>query len=419
MSLFRRLLAWLALAVLGAMAFQLLAEDPGVLVIQLRGWLVETSVAFGTLALLAAIATVVGTLWVLRLPFRLWRRQARHAARARLAEGLAALHEGRWVRAGKLLVRAARLRELRVPAGLAAAQAAHARGDDAAAEAALAEVAKAPGGAQAVGLYRAERLAAAGQPAEAVAALEALATLAPPSPRALELRIESLARVHRAAEAWALLPALKSAGDAGGRPLAALESRLAAAQLGEAEDPNLLGERWDALPRALRSEPAVVAAYALRAADLRLEDAGATAIQLALEAGWDESLAAAYGRLPKGRTGSRLGTAEAWLPAHPASPALLTTLGRICRDEALWGKAEDYLHRAIAQGAGAEAWEVLAEVLAARGDESRARQCYANALAAMRGQAARQLPGRDLRARIQDEAVVEDRDEHGMPRLRG
>ena len=62
---------------------------------------------------------------------------------------------------------------------------------------------------------------------------------------------------------------------------------------------------------------------------------------------------------------------------------------------------------------------MLAEVLAARGDESRARQCYANALSAMRGQAARQLPGRDLRARIQDEAVVEDRDEHGMPRLRG
>jgi HemY protein len=29
------------------------------------------------------------------------------------------------------------------------------------------------------------------------------------------------------------------------------------------------------------------------------------------------------------------------------------------------------------------------------------------------------LPGRDMRQRIHDEAVVEERDEHGMPRLRG
>ena len=42
----------------------------------------------------------------------------------------------------------------------------------------------------------------------------------------------------------------------------------------------------------------------------------------------------------------------------------------------------------------------------------------ARALRATRGEAITELPGRDLRERIYDQSVVEERDEHGMPRLR-
>ena len=48
--------------------------------------------------------------------------------------------------------------------------------------------------------------------------------------------------------------------------------------------------------------------------------------------------------------------------------------------------AEASLHRAIAQGAGADAWEELGHGLAAHGDDALARQCYANALRAARGE---------------------------------
>ena len=44
---------------------------------------------------------------------------------------------------------------------------------------------------------------------------------------------------------------------------------------------------------------------------------------------------------------------------------------------------------------------------------------YANALSARRGEATIELPGRDLKQKIFDQAVVEERDEHGVPRLRG
>ena len=55
----------------------------------------------------------------------------------------------------------------------------------------------------------------------------------------------------------------------------------------------------------------------------------------------------------------------------------------------------------------------------ATGDEARARQSYGNALRAARGEAPTELGGRDLRQKIHDSAVIEERDEHGMPRLRG
>ena len=36
-----------------------------------------------------------------------------------------------------------------------------------------------------------------------------------------------------------------------------------------------------------------------------------------------------------------------------------------------------------------------------------------------RGEAAQELPGRDLRQQIEAGAAIEERDEHGIPRLRG
>ncbi|MEG3158663.1 heme biosynthesis protein HemY, partial [Lysobacter zhanggongensis] len=156
-----------------------------------------------------------------------------------------------------------------------------------------------------------------------------------------------------------------------------------------------------------------------RAAALRWEDAAASSIEHALDTRWDEGLAGLYGRLPIGRMDARRARAERWLQDHPASPGLLLTLARLSRAQGQWPQSEGYLHRALAQGANAEAWEELGHGFAQAGDESRARLSYANALRASRNEPITELPGRDLRERIYDEAVHEERDEHGMPRLRG
>mgnify|MGYP006179635789 CR=1 FL=1 len=106
------------------------------------------------------------------------------------------------------------------------------------------------------------------------------------------------------------------------------------------------------------------------------------------------------------------------LQAHSASPALLVALGRLARQQGQWTQAQEFLHRAVAQGAGADAWEELGTGFADAGDAASAQQCYANALKTKRGEAATQLAVRDMKQAIHDEAVMEERDAHGLPRLR-
>src|SRR5690606_13483258 len=131
-------------------------------------------------------------------------------------------------------------------------------------------------------------------------------------------------------------------------------------------------------------------------------------IEQSLDARWDETLAARYGTLPVAHLEQRRGNAERWLQSHPASPALLLTLARLARAQGQWPQAQDYLHRALAQGAGGEAWEEFGHGFAAAGDDASARIAYANALRAARGEAAEELPARrDLRQTIYDRAVIE------------
>lgn len=57
--------------------------------------------------------------------------------------------------------------------------------------------------------------------------------------------------------------------------------------------------------------------------------------------GWNAELAALYGRIAR---------AEDWLRQHPRDPGLLLTLGRLCLQQRLWGKAQSDLEVSLAVG---------------------------------------------------------------------
>jgi HemY protein len=416
MNLFRNLLFWIVLALVGALLAQLLLQDPGYVLVRYRGYDYTTTLATGVVGLLAGLAAL-WLLWkLLTLPFRSWRELRERRARARLGEGLDALHHGHYGRAEKLLAQAAEEGPVAAGARLAAARAATLRGDPAAAHAQLEALDARHAATRAIAA--AELALAEQRPTDALVALDAPAAQ-PLPPRGLALRAEALAASGQAAQAYGLLGSLRQQQALPAPVLDELQERWAAAMLREAGDANLLADRWEALPKPLRSEPAVVDAYATRAAALRWDEAAARALEQALDARWDERLAARYGGLAIGRLEARREQAERWLQVHPGSPALLLTLAQLTRAQGQWPLAEQYLHRALAQGAGSVAWEELGHGYAAAGDEGRARLAYANALRALRDEPLLELPGRDLRQRIGDAAVVEERDAHGMPHLRG
>lgn len=416
MNLFRNLLFWIVLALVGALLAQLLLADPGYVLVRYRGMDYTTTVAAGLLILVGALITL-WLLWKLvTLPLRAWRGHRDRQSRARLGGGLEALHHGHYARAQNLLEQAADDDD--TVAGVArsaAAQAALARGDLAAANAQVDAMGERHAASRAIAA--AELALADGRPTDALVALDAPAAQ-PLPPRGLALRADALAVSGQGAQAYGMLGPMRQQQALPEARLSELEARWAEAALREAGDANVLAERWESLPKPLKAEPRVVIAYADRAADLRWEDASARSIEQALDARWDERLAARYGSLPIARLDQRRGNAERWLQAHPASPALLLTLARVARAQGQWPVAQDYLHRALAQGAGSEAWEEFGRGFAYAGDDASARIAYANALRAARGEAVEELPGRDLRQKIFDEAVIEERDEHGMPRLR-
>lgn len=412
MKALRVALILLACIALGAFGARWLAVqqryDFGEVVLRLGGNDYITQLPQAVLLLVIALLLLWLAWRLLLAPFQLWGRHRRKQARARLIAGLQAQENGQWARAEKLLLAAAADAEVGSIALAGAAQAQEARGDDAAAQATLARLEQRDPVAHA--LLLAQRRLEAGAALEAIAALDAPAAQ-PLPPRGVLLRTRALAQAGRAAEGYGQLGALRKAQVLDAGQIARLEQDLAGRALQEAADGNALAERWEVLPKSLRLDPQIAAIYARRAAALHWDEAALRSLEQALDSRWDEDLVRLYGQLPLEKYDSRRASAQRWLAQHADSPGLLLTLARLARHQGQDGQARAFLDRALAAGGGADAWEALGQLLQAQGEAAAAATCYANALAAARGEPVQAL------ATAPATLVAEERDEHGIPRL--
>lgn len=417
MRVWRWILLLVIIAALAAFGWHWVAEDPGYVLLRLRGWRVETTVVAALLILLLTWALLTALWRLLRWPFGAFSQRHRRVSQQRLGEGLIALIEGRHGDAERDLNRASRLDSLRGPALLASAEAASRRGEQGRALEALDQASQsAPRAAR---VLRARVLRREGKPAEALALLAPESdkgTLTPGGWRELALAALACGDIPRAREA---LAPLQKSGALGTRGYAALEARVLVATVNAAPDGAALNTLWPQLPKAQRRVPAVIDAYARRAAGFGLTLAAMDELESALRREWSPLLIETYGTLAGEDIEARLRRAEGWLDAHPNDANLLLTLGRMCVRLKLWGKAHRYLERSLALVPGAAAWEALGDTFAGQGDAVQAPRCYRNALAFIRGEMAEPLSqdGRGTHLDTQPTAI-EERDQHGVPRLR-
>lgn len=412
MKLFRTVLMLVLVCALAVVGAQWL-NDPalrrfGQVVVQIGGHdYVSTLPKAGLLLLIAAL--LLWLLWtVLAAPFRAFLRYRRRQARARLIDGLTALHHGRWLGGEKLLLAAADDARAGPVALSAALRAADKRGDDAAAARHLQKLQEIDPLRHA--LLQARRLLGSGQPDEALALLDTPA-LQPLPPRGLVLRQRALAALGRAEEAYGLLGSLRSQQAMSAEQIVALERPLATQMLEQAADRNALATHWDALPKALRSEPEIVAAYARRAIALDWPEPAARALEQVLDSHWTPDLLPLHAQASTTtEPAEQADQLQRWLASHPDDPALLLRAGQLAMRRQQWQLARDHLLRARDAGAAEAAWEALGESHARQGQDALASTCLLNAVRLRRGEAVQPLEDEPA-------SVAGQRDAHGLPHL--
>ncbi len=409
------ILLLLAVAAGAAFGWQWVVEDPGYVLIRLRGTSVETTLVFGVFAVLLFWGFLSLAWRLLRWPARAWVRTQRRRARENLANGLAAFAEGRYLQAEKLLAKAAKQPAVRGPAYLAMARAAHSRGDDAAAATALDEASR---DVEAAALaQRAKFLSERGRHADVLALLKPKAVGGNLSPIGWSMLIEAAVAENDAQTALDALPVLAKTQSLSPVALAALESRVLVAALASAPSQARLNTLWSSVSRNQRKRTEIIAAFARRSAHFGQTLAAMDEIESALRREWNDPLSLAYSDLGPAELATRTKHAEAWLSIAPNSTWLLTSLGRLCRDQKLWGKGIQYVSRAVQIAESPIAWETLGDCYAGSAEEALANRCYSNALLNSRNQPAVPLQGRDA-IRVDTQAlIVEERDNHGVPRL--
>ncbi|HEX7341411.1 MAG TPA: heme biosynthesis HemY N-terminal domain-containing protein [Rhodanobacteraceae bacterium] len=413
MRLWRWILLLVVLAALAAFGWHWVAADPGSVLIRLRGWEVRTTVLTAVIIIIVVVLVLVWLWRLLRWPFGAAGRRHRRVSRRHLLIGLVALAEGRHGPAERALTRAARHHPQKGAALLAAAQATARRGDHAAALDLLDQAAgEVP---QAARVERARLLRHDGKAADAVSLLATEAESGKLPPAGWVELVKAALATGDVARARAALEPLRKGGALDTSAQASLEARVLVAAIRATPDGAALKALWADLPKAQRRRVEVVVAYACRAAQCGQSMAAMGELEAALHRQWVPALVETWGTLDNGDIPARLRRAESWLGTHPDDPVLLSVLGHLSARLEVWGKAREYLARALAIEPAAATWEALGEVFAGQDNLLLSQRCYRNALRMDRGETVDPLPG--LPVELPQAAIGDQRDAHGLPRL--
>lgn len=133
---------------------------------------------------------------------------------------------------------------------------------------------------------------------------------------------------------------------------------------------------WRAVPRKLKHEPNVFAAYIDSLREKGDVKKAMQELERSINREWSRESVLAYG-LVDSDLEKQLKTAEAWLAEHPADPALHLTLGRLHRRNEQPEEARHHIERGMSLGGATGAELELAELYVDTGEFERAKNVIA------------------------------------------
>jgi len=392
-----RSLFWLLAVFAAAVALVILGRiDAGYVLFIYPPYRVEVSMLFFAIAAVAAFAALYTTLRLLghavALPryVRAYRaRRRRERAHAALASALQAYYEGRYVRAEKEASLAFESGPSPALAALLAARAAHQMREFQRRDRWL-ERAEA-GSERLQGASLVTRAELALEDRDFAAARDALRNLHGARPKQVETT-RMLLRAERGAGAWDEV--LRLATQLGKRdaiaPALVEEYKVQATieLLGRAAtDEAAFERRWRAVESRDQTHPRVAAAAARHATELGKARMARDIIERALAAEWSPQLIAQYAELPAGmeeaarnaEARERIERGESWLLERARDAQLLATLGRLCVQAGLWGKARSFLEASMSFEESRSLHLELARLAERLGQPTDAQQHYRRA----------------------------------------
>jgi HemY protein len=331
---------------------------------------VDVSVNFAVLvvglAFLVAHLLLVGLSKALDLPTRVREyraRRTRDGAIGSLRDSLLAYFEGRFGRAERLAQQVREDPELAGPAALVAARAAHRMREFERRDRWLANAEGELHSGHAYLMTAAELAVEDQDPARALTMIGALHGRGARHIHSLRLAL----RAHEQNEDWPkvlqVLRQLEKRDALHPTAIRGLKVRAMRALFAQRSgDLTGLRDLYGSLPSDDRQLPEVIEVAAEAFAQSGDEEQAWRMIEIALRERLSNGLLRLYGRLRSIPARERLMRAERWREKYGDDPALMLTLGRLCMDESLWGKAEEFLNLALSATDPAAAHFALAEL---------------------------------------------------------
>ena len=378
-----RFVAFLLLSVLVGLT---LHAQNGFVLIAIGQWTLQTSIWFAGIFWLlslfvfyAALRVIFGFLAIPHFILQLMSRFQLQRAEQKMNQGMLDMAQGNWSRAEKNFVRGINFSEgFHLVNYLEAARAAQEQGaitrrDDYLKNA----YDHNPESEVAIRLTQAQLQLEQGQTEQALANLTRLREIAPKHSYVLKLLKEVYVKLEDWSQLKEIFPALVRYQFVTSDEKKRFQIQIVQNELKQfMQDPSQLAKVWHDLSRKLQRTPALVLQYSKGLIEEGKSEIAAKLILKTLKYEWDDQLVLCYSQLNLANKKQQLDIAEKWLKQHSKNSALLFALGKICKQNQLWGKARSYLEAGIGIKPTAMAYQELAELFEKLGSNFEAAECY-------------------------------------------